>query len=114
MDERAANAIQAEDREARLFQEIKRIPLRFEGAPVMVRFAPDLTAHRGKLLSRQDAGQPVFAGSFLRKRGIVLDSALLRDRGERARILVHELFHFVWLRLGNPVRACWEGVLEAE
>jgi hypothetical protein len=114
MDSRAAKAVQAEDREARLFQEVKRIDLEFEGAPIQVRFLPQLTAHRGRLLSVSDAGQPVFAGSFLRKREIVLDSALLDDAGERARILVHELFHFVWLRLGNARRESWSAVIQGE
>ena len=79
-----------------------------------MRFEPQLTAHRGKLLSGSEAGSPVFAGSFLRKREIVLDAALVDDASERARILVHELFHFVWLRLGNPLRKSWSSVLEAE
>jgi hypothetical protein len=79
-----------------------------------VRFQPDLTAHRGKLLSQAGLGQPVFAGSFLRKREIVLDAALSKDRRERSRILVHELFHFVWLRFGNSARTSWTHVLEAE
>ena len=80
-----------------------------------MRFLPCLTAHRGRLLSEdEETGQPVFAGSFLRKREIVLDSALLDDAGERARILLHELFHFVWLRLGNPGRREWSLVLERE
>ena len=88
--------------------------MRFEGAPIAVRYLPGLTAHRGKLLSASDAGQPVFAGSFLRKREIVLDSTLATNGNERARILVHELFHFVWVRLGNSDRRAWEAVLEAE
>lgn len=45
---------------------------------------------------------------------MILDSALLDDPAEMARILGHELFHFVWIRLGNPVRRSWENVLEAE
>jgi hypothetical protein len=114
MDSRAPKAVQAEDREARLFQEVKRIGLEFEGAPIQVRFLPQLTAHRGRLLSTSDAGHPVFAGSFLRKREIVLDSALLDDAGERSRILIHELFHFVWLRLGNARRESWSAVIEGE
>jgi hypothetical protein len=114
MDHRAAKAVQAEDREARLFQEIKRIPLRFEGARIAVRFRAHLTAHRGRLLSGSEMGQAVYAGSFLRKREIVLDSALVGDAGERARILVHELFHFVWLRLGNAKRESWRAVVERE
>lgn len=80
----------------------------------MVRFLPRLTAQRGKLWSGRDVGQPVFAGSFLRRREIVLDGALLDDSPERARILVHELFHFVWLRLGNPCRSAWGAVLRVE
>ena len=79
-----------------------------------MRFLPRLTAHRGKLLSGVDRGQPVFAGSFLRKREMVLDAALLEDERERARILVHELFHFVWVRLGNPRRAAWRALLAVE
>ena len=88
--------------------------MRFEGAPIGVRFLPELTAHRGKLLSHGDRGQPVLAAAFLRRREIVLDAALLSDGPERARILVHELFHFVWLRLGNASRAGWASLLEAE
>lgn len=59
-------------------------------------------------------GQAVHAGGFLRRREIVLDEELRRDSGELARILVHEMFHFVWLRLGNPGRRAWEDVLRAE
>lgn len=56
----------------------------------------------------------MLAGSFLRKREIVLDAELLENGVERARILVHELFHFVWLRLGNLDRQSWSELLEAE
>ncbi|MCU1327875.1 MAG: hypothetical protein JWN34_3245, partial [Bryobacterales bacterium] len=28
--------------------------------------------------------------------------------------MVHELFHFVWVRLGNPRRKEWESLLRAE
>ena len=65
-------------------------------------------------MSNAVAGQPVFAGSFLRQREMVLDAALLNDDQERARILVHELFHFVWLRLGNSDRAGWTTVVDGE
>jgi len=30
------------------------------------------------------------------------------------RILIHELFHFVWLHLGNPSRRSWEELLLEE
>jgi hypothetical protein len=56
----------------------------------------------------------VHAGGFLRRREIVLDQALQHDGAELARILVHELFHFVWLRLGNRRRRDWELVLLGE
>jgi hypothetical protein len=56
----------------------------------------------------------VHAGSFLRKRLVVLDRALLEAPRELARIVAHELFHFAWLRLGNPSRRAWERLLAAE
>lgn len=87
---------------------------RLAGRPIRVRFLADLRADRGVLRSGGSRGEEVHAGSFLRRREIVLDSALLASHGELARILVHELFHFVWLRAGNPVRRSWEGLLEEE
>ncbi len=56
----------------------------------------------------------VHAGSFLRRGEIVLDSALLESPPELARILIHELFHFVWMKLGNPARRSYELLLESE
>ncbi|MBL0158342.1 MAG: hypothetical protein IPP47_14755 [Bryobacterales bacterium] len=56
----------------------------------------------------------VHAGGFLRAREIVLDQALQHNGAELARILAHELFHFVWLRLGNRRRQDWEVVLRNE
>jgi hypothetical protein len=56
----------------------------------------------------------VHAATFLRERRIVLDEDLRVDSGELSRIVVHELFHFVWLRLGNDTRRSWEGVVAAE
>jgi hypothetical protein len=45
---------------------------------------------------------------------ILLDSELLVQPGEFERILVHEIFHFAWVRLSNQTRRSWEGVLAAE
>jgi len=45
---------------------------------------------------------------------MVIDEALAADREEFARIFVHELFHFVWLRLGNGKRRSFENVLVRE
>jgi len=59
-------------------------------------------------------GIPVHAGALLRRGQIMLDAALLASPGEFARILTHELYHFVWWRLGNASRRSWEEVLAAE
>ena len=58
----------------------------------------------------RDRRGPVHAGSFLRERRIALDCT----RAEFPRIFVHEVAHFIWLRLGNAVRRSWEEVLRAE
>ena len=44
----------------------------------------------------------------------VLDRELRGDKAEHARILTHELFHFVWVRLGNAKRRAWEDLVRAE
>ncbi len=44
----------------------------------------------------------------------MLESELLDQPMEFARIFLHELFHFVWLRAGNPLRRSWETLLEGE
>ena len=76
---------------------------------------PALKARRGKLLSgKTERGREVHAGSFLRRRRIVLDAALKAKPRELARILTHELFHFAWLRLGNPKRREFEDLLRGE
>jgi hypothetical protein len=77
----------------------------FEGEPIEVRYRAGL---------RDTAGNPAHAATYLRRRLIVLDRALLRQRREQRRILLHELFHFVWVRLGNPRRLAWESLLREE
>jgi hypothetical protein len=74
-------------------------------SPVQVAFLPELTAHRGKLLSGEDRGIPVYAASFIRQRRIVLEATLLASPASLRFIFVHEVFHFVWVRLGNKKRA---------
>jgi hypothetical protein len=95
----------------------RRVPF-LDGPPVCVRFLPALRAHRGKLHSdlrgSPAAGSPVHAGTFIRRRLIVLDSGLLRRPNDLTRILVHELFHFVWVRLGNSNRDAFAGLLKSE
>ena len=54
------------------------------------------------------------AAAFVAHRHVVLDPALLARRRELARILYHEIFHFVWARLGNPARRSFEQLLRRE
>ena len=44
----------------------------------------------------------------------MLDDELRRSRGELERIVLHELFHFVWVRLGNPARSSWEDLVRRQ
>jgi hypothetical protein len=84
------------------------------GAPIRVRFLPAPRADRGRLVAGGDRGEHVHAGSFLRRREIVLDSALEDQPRELARIFLHELFHFAWLRAGNARRRSYEHLLASE
>src|SRR5207248_8122517 len=81
--------------------------------PIRITFQPSLRAHRGKLFTA-GPGKEVHAGSFLRQRRIVLDASLKKQPRELVRILTHELFHFAWLRLGNPKRKSYEDLLRRE
>ena len=93
------NALQIRDELANpaLSRAIRAVTRRLpglSGTPIRLQRASGLRDRRG----------PVHAGSFLRERRIVFDCT----QAEFPRILVHELFHFVWLRLGNP-RAAFLG-----
>ena len=85
-----------------------------DGRAIRIRFLPALSAGSRKLYSRRSYGQPVFAGTFIRKRRIVLDLELVGKRNELVRILTHELFHFAWVRLGNQSRRTYEDLLHRE
>jgi hypothetical protein len=85
-----------------------------KGRSVGLRFVPALTADGRHLYSNRARGQPVYAGSFIRKRQIVLDQELEHQPRELARILVHELFHFAWVKLGNPVRRSYAALVREE
>ena len=78
---------------------LRRLPP-LSGASIAVERAPALRDRRGA----------VHAGAFLRERRIALDCTA----HEFPRIFVHELFHFVWLRAGNPARRSFERLLAAE
>ena len=54
------------------------------------------------------------AGASIPRRLILLDAAVLARRGEFERILIHELFHFAWVRLSNRNRVAWEQLLASE
>ena len=85
-----------------------------QGRAVRVSFRPNLTADARRLYSNRARGNPVYAGSFIRQRRIVLDRELIDRPRELARILVHELFHFAWVRLGNPARQSYAALLAEE
>ena len=78
---------------------MRRLPP-LAGVPIRVELVRGLRDRRG----------PVHAGSFLRERRIALDCT----RAEFPRIFVHEVAHFIWLRLGNPARLRYEDLLRAE
>jgi hypothetical protein len=77
----------------------RRLPP-LSGAPIRIETARGLRDRRG----------PVHAGAFLRERRIAFDCAA----AEFPRVFVHELFHFVWLRMGNARRRSFEELLAAE
>jgi hypothetical protein len=85
-----------------------------KGSRIKVCFKPALTAHAGKLLSGSEKGTAVHAASFLRTREIVLEDRLLKTPKRLCRIFAHEVFHFVWLRIGNQKRRSYELLLQAE
>lgn len=85
------------------------------GRVIRIGFLPALHAEKGRLHSGAGKpGEPVHAASFIRRRAIVLDSSLRNSRSELTRVLLHELFHFAWTRLGNPARRSFELLIEAE
>jgi hypothetical protein len=98
---------------ARILASISGLPA-LTGSPLHIRVLPKLTAHRGQLLSQYpDRGTPVHAASFIRRREIVLESELL-IKPDLPLILVHEIFHFVWVRLGNRKRTEFTALIAKE
>jgi hypothetical protein len=84
------------------------------GGRIKVCLRPALTAHRGMLLSGSPKGFAVHAAAFLRTREIILGAELVKTPGRFGRIFAHEVFHFVWLRIGNQKRLSYENLLQAE
>ncbi len=62
----------------------------------------------------RDSLGPHLAATSIPRRIILLDSCVLGRRGDFERILIHEIFHFAWLRLSNAKRRSWENVLDEE
>jgi hypothetical protein len=77
---------------------LRRVPL--HGPAPRIEAVEGLRDRRGE----------IHAGAFVRERRIAFDCTL----AEFPRILVHELFHFAWLRAGNPVRRSFEELLKRE
>ena len=73
-----------------------------------------MTAHRGALLSKGGRGRPVYAASFLRERRVVLEDSLTRRSSHLRLILIHEILHFAWWRLGNARRTDFSTLLAEE
>lgn len=90
-----------------------RMP-RLRGREIRLEFRPALTDHRGRLLSEGSVGTPIHAATHIRKRYMVLDAELKTRKNEMARIVVHEIFHFAWLRLGNEKRRAYEQLVSRE
>ena len=70
------------------------------GRPIRVELRPSLGPH--------------LAATHIPRRRILLDAEVLARPGEFERILIHEIFHFAWVRLSNQTRRSWEAVLAAE
>ncbi|MCU1338716.1 MAG: hypothetical protein JWO19_4297 [Bryobacterales bacterium] len=74
---------------------------------------PPLSGRPIRVELRRSLG-PHLAATHIPRRRILLDAELLVQPGEFERILVHEIFHFAWVRLSNQTRRSWESVLSAE
>ena len=74
---------------------------------------PALTGQPIRVRMRASLGAN-FAAVNVRTRVILLDRQVFQVRGDFERILIHELFHFAWVRLSNARRASWESVLARE
>lgn len=57
---------------------------------------------------------PHHAATSIPRRLIVIEGSVLSQHGEFQRILIHEIFHFAWVRLSNDRRRSWEQVVMKE
>jgi hypothetical protein len=82
------------------------------GKPIHLRLERNLRAVKGKLQLGGIQGRELDGASFIRQREIVLADSL--SQPEHRRVLLHELFHFVWVRLSNQQRRSYEELLRSE
>lgn len=87
---------------------------RFCGQPIHLSYLAAPRAVRGRLTSGGVYGSALDGCSFIRERRVVLAEELRDDPLSHQRVLLHELFHFAWVRLGNPARRSFENLLAAE
>ena len=78
---------------------------RVTGQPVEIEFRTSIP---------DGSGGEAHAATDLRKRRMAIEEALMASPEEFARIFVHELFHFAWLRLGNARRRSFEELVGSE
>jgi hypothetical protein len=83
----------------RVLSRMPKLPV-LAGLPVRVQMRSSLGPH--------------LAATSIPGRTILLDKEVLASAGDFERILVHELFHFSWVRLGNPLRKQWSDLLRSE
>lgn len=62
----------------------------------------------------RDTLGPHLAATSIPGRLILLDRDVFRNPGDFERILIHEIFHFAWVRLANAARRDWETLLASE
>jgi hypothetical protein len=62
----------------------------------------------------RDTLGPYLAATSIPRREILLDRHVLASPGDFERILIHEIFHFVWVRLSNAARLEWQQLLASE
>lgn len=74
---------------------------------------PPLSGRPIRVELRRSLG-PHLAATHIPRRVVLLDAELLAQPGDFERILIHEIFHFVWVRLSNETRRSWEDLLAAE
>jgi hypothetical protein len=74
---------------------------------------PPLSGQPIRVELRNSLG-PHHAATSIPARLILLDRGVLSTPGDFERILVHEIFHFAWVRLSNETRQDWGSLLASE